>query len=69
MWNLVEPGSRFRASAPNHTEALLEEPQAFQAVGEKLKPPQNSNARPGCWEELHSVAFGAGIKVMHLRVQ
>ena len=34
-WNLVEPGSRFRAAAPNHLEALLEEPQAFQAVGEK----------------------------------
>ena len=36
MWNLGEPGSRFRAAAPNHPEALLEEPQAFQAVGEKL---------------------------------
>ena len=35
MWNFVEPGSRFRAAAPNHPEALLEEPQAFQAVGEK----------------------------------
>ena len=35
MWNLAEPGSRFRAAAPNHPEALLEEPQAFQAVGEK----------------------------------
>ena len=34
MWNLAEPGSRFRAAAPNHPEALLEEPQAFQAVGE-----------------------------------
>ena len=37
MWNLVEPGSRFRAAAPNHPEALLEEPQAFQAVEEKKK--------------------------------
>ena len=38
MWNLGEPGSRFRAAAPNHPEALLEEPQAtFQAVGETLK--------------------------------
>ena len=35
MWNLAEPGSRFGAVAPNHPEALLEEPQAFQAVGEK----------------------------------
>ena len=34
--NLSEPGARFRAAAPNHPEALLEEPQAFQAVGEKL---------------------------------
>ena len=33
--NLSEPGARFRAAAPNHPEALLEEPQAFQAVGEK----------------------------------
>ena len=30
----MEPGSRFRAAARNHPEALLEEPQAFQAVGE-----------------------------------
>ena len=36
MRNLAEPGARFRAAAPNHPEALLEEPQAFQAVGEKL---------------------------------
>ena len=35
MRNLAEPGSRFRAAAPNHPEALLEEPQVFQAVGEK----------------------------------
>ena len=35
MWNLGEPGARFPAAAPNHPEALLEEPQAFQAVGEK----------------------------------
>ena len=34
MRNLAEPGPRFRAAAPNHPEALLEEPQAFQAVGE-----------------------------------
>ena len=33
--NFAEPGSRFRAAAPNHPEALLKEPQAFQAVGEK----------------------------------
>ena len=33
--NLAEPGPRFRAAAPNHPEALLEEPQASQAVGEK----------------------------------
>ena len=32
MWNLVEPCPRFRAAAPNHPEALLEEPQVFQAV-------------------------------------
>ena len=31
-----KPGARFRAAAPNHPEALLEEPQAFQAVGEKI---------------------------------
>ena len=35
MWNLGEPGFRFRAAAPNHPEALLKEHQAFQAVGEK----------------------------------
>ena len=34
MRNLAEPGARFRAAAPNHPEALLEEPQTFQAVGE-----------------------------------
>ena len=34
--NLPEPGARFRAAAPNHPETLLEEPQAFQAVGEKM---------------------------------
>ena len=33
MWNLVEL-ELLRAAAPNHPEALLEEPQAFQAVGE-----------------------------------
>ena len=37
MRNLAEPGQRFRAAAPNHPEALLEEPQAFQAVGGKIK--------------------------------
>ena len=36
-WNLAEPGLRFRAAAPKHPEALLEEPQAFQAAGEKLE--------------------------------
>ena len=36
--NLSEPGARFRAAAPNHPEALLEEPQAFQAVGETFHP-------------------------------
>ena len=35
MRNLAEPGAKFRAAAPNHPEALVEEPQAFQAVGEK----------------------------------
>ena len=34
MRNLAEPGPRFQATAPNDPEALLEEPQAFQAVGE-----------------------------------
>ena len=34
MRNLAERGSRFRAAAPNHPETLLEEPEAFQAVGE-----------------------------------
>ena len=34
MWKLGEPSSRFRAAAGNHPEALLEELQAFQAVGE-----------------------------------
>ena len=37
MWNLAEPGPRFSAAAPNHPEALLEEPQTFQAVGEQEK--------------------------------
>ena len=36
MWNLAEPGSRFPAAAPNHPEAVVEEPQAFQAAGEKV---------------------------------
>ena len=36
MRNLAEPGSRFRAAAPNHPEALLEEPQGFQAVEEQI---------------------------------
>ena len=36
--NFAEPGARFRAAAPNHPEALSEEPQAFQAVGEKISP-------------------------------
>ena len=31
----LKPGARFRAAAPNHPETLLEEPLAFQAVGEK----------------------------------
>ena len=39
MWNLGEPGARFPAAPRNHPEALLEEPQAFQAVGEKKKRP------------------------------
>ena len=34
MRSLREPGARFPAAAPNDPEALLEEPQAFQAVGE-----------------------------------
>ena len=34
MRNLGEPGSWFRVAAPNHPEALLEEPQVFQAAGE-----------------------------------
>ena len=36
MSKLGEAGSRFPAAAPNHPEALLARPQAFQAVGEKL---------------------------------
>ena len=36
MQNPAEPGARFRAAAPNHPGALLEEPQAYQAVGEKF---------------------------------
>ena len=36
MWNLAEPGSRCRAAPPNHPEALLEEPQALQAVRENF---------------------------------
>ena len=36
MRKLGEPGARFRAAAPNHPEALLEEPQAVQAVGQQL---------------------------------
>ena len=42
MGNLTEPGSGFRVAAPNHPEALLEEPQAFQAVGEKLNTFSNN---------------------------
>ena len=40
MRNLAEPGARFRAAARNHPEALLEEPQAFQAVGEQTTAQQ-----------------------------
>ena len=35
LWNLGDPCARFPAAAPNHPEALWEELQAFQAVGEK----------------------------------
>ena len=42
MRNLAEPSPRFWAAAPNHPEALLEEPQAFQAVGEKKNSPNKS---------------------------
>ena len=35
MWNLAEPGARFRAAAP-HPEVFLEEPEAFQVVGKKM---------------------------------
>ena len=50
----VEPswGTWFPAAAPNHPEALLEEPQAFQAVGTIiskpiwLKPLSFSNTKP-----------------------
>ena len=57
MWNLGETGARFRAAAPNHPEALLEEPQAFQAVGEKsvssiLRAP-DTLASQGLFELLH----------------
>ena len=37
MRNLAEPGSKFRAAAPNHPEAFLEQPHAFQAAGEKVQ--------------------------------
>ena len=32
MWNVWEPGAGFPAAAPNHPEAVLAGPQAFQAV-------------------------------------
>ena len=48
MRNLAEPGPRFRAAAPNHPEALLEEPQAFQAVGEKNPYNMTSNLSRSC---------------------
>ena len=33
MRNLGEPGANFPTAAPNHPEALLSRPLAFQAVG------------------------------------
>ena len=58
--NLGEPGSRFRAAAPNHPEALLEEPQAFQAVGGKKLTRNNqwgiTNHKPNKpWGNLFSI--------------
>ena len=47
LWNLAEPGSRFRAAAPNHPEALLEEPHAFQTVGENNRRLRKSRLRFG----------------------
>ena len=35
-WNLYA-GARFPAAAPNHPEALLEEPQAFRAAAGKKR--------------------------------
>ena len=48
--SLAEPGSRFRAAAPNHPEVLLEEPQAFQAVGES--PSLQGCLVFGVWDDL-----------------
>ena len=48
MWNLGEPGAGFRAAAPNHPDALLEEPRAFQAVGE-ISPCENPNSCIELW--------------------
>ena len=46
MWNLGEPGARFPGAAPNHPEALLEEPQAFQAVGGKTVGKRTNQPKP-----------------------
>ena len=39
MWNLGEPGARFRAAAPNHPEAYWKSPKLFKLLGvNKNKP-------------------------------
>ena len=45
MRNFAEPGARFLATAPNHPGVLLEEPQAFQAVGEQENNEGNQETR------------------------
>lgn len=45
MWNL-RAGARFLATPPNHPEALLEEPQASQAVGENIYFPGTAKLLP-----------------------
>ena len=81
MWNLgilAQPGARFRAAAPNHPEALLEEPQAFQAVGENsfifvfLHEVIHAHFfMPTCETFLESECFSTAVWIsfMHLHVR
>ena len=78
MWNLGEPDARFPAAAPNHPEALLARPQAFQAVRENWfledssawEAKRHMNTADGLLKmRIWSVAHGTGRIILILRHQ